>query len=250
MNRPAGTTIPGQTRPAWRRALDEAVGQEGSNLLDVAMRRDPPPDARERCKFLRGALQLAEGRADHEVLIALLALDDPSSRVSVLAVVLRVADELSPRFDDLMDALREDERMMVLGALLDGSRLDPVPERRLLRLARLIRVIPADARGLYWSEAEALAEAGGDDAQLTLLGIARQLPSASLAWARTSLRRAAERVEHAYKRSMAFAALAELTTSSRLDVREALEAARRVPDATLRILARERISRIGGHGSG
>ncbi len=247
MNRPT-------TPPATDRALrgrHEAPAEPGTDALSAAIRRAARLEARERDAFMAAALRAAEARGDHGVLTTLLDLGEQGpDRSAVLEVVVRVADELAPRFAELIGALRDGERTLVLGTLLQASRLDPNPERRLLRLARLLRVLPPASRALYWPEAEALAALGGDDAQLALVGIARGLPAASRQSTLTSLRRAAGRVDHAFKRALALVALAELTAPSRTGVREAAAAARRVPDLTLRILVHERIAQIDGHGSG
>ena len=200
----------------------------------------------ERRRLLGAALGVAEAQADYGLLIAVLAQADVNElRADALAVVLGVADELAPRFAELMGALRDGERALVLGALVEASRLEPDPERRLLRLKRLVQTFPQDSRSLYWPEAEALAERGGDDAQLALLGFARELPPPARPLTSDTLKRAVRKVRNAFKRAVAFLSLAELTTLSREDLLEAEASAARIPDDTLRAMTLTRLSRLG-----
>ena len=99
------------------------------------------------------------------------------------------------------------------GLLIEVSR--PNPERRLLRLLRLIPFVPEARRQWYWPHAAALAESGGDDAQLMLLGFVRTLHSEARPQTFEALHRAVRRVQNAAKRTLAFVALAEVRQPQR-----------------------------------
>ncbi len=165
-------------------------------------------------------------------------------RADALAVMLNLADETHPYFAGLLGALRDGERTLVLGALLEASRLEPNSERRLLRLNRLVKVLPQASLGFYWPEAEALAEQGGDDAQLALLGFVRELPPPARPLTVDTLRRALGKVGNAFKRAITFAALAELVELSKGDLVEAGVSAARIPDETLRVMTLTRLSQL------
>ena len=206
--------------------------------------------AAERRRLLRNALGAAEARSDYELLGAVLKRSEEAGlRADALAVVLNLADESHPHFCELLDALRDGERTLVLGALLEATRLEPDSERRLLRLNRLVKVIPQASRSFYWPEAEALAEQGGDDAQLALLGFVRELSPLARPLTAGTLRRAAGKVQNAFKRAMAFVSLADLTGLSRDDLTEAEASAARIPDETLRIMTFTRLAQLEGRKS-
>ena len=233
-------------KTSWRAAVSEAQrGDTGALAVLVGAGAAELSDA-ERRRLFGAALGVAEAQADYGLLIAVLEQADVNElRADALAAVLGVADELAPRFAELMGVLRDGERALILGALIEVSRLDPLPERRLLRLKRLVRVIPQDSRSLYWREAEALAEQGGDDAQLALLGFVRELPLLARPLTLYTLRRAVKKVRNAFKRALAFISLSELTKLSRDDLREAEVSAELIPDETLRIMTFTRLSQLG-----
>ena len=188
-------------------------------------------------------IQTPDIKTDYSPLIQHLnTVSSPERRADALAVVLRVADETSPQFQALMAVLTEVERALMLGALLEASRLDPLAERRLWRLKQLLTVMPEASRGLFWPEAELLWESG-EDAPLLLLGIARDLPLTVRPLALQSLRTAVKRVPNVYKRAMAFIALSELTQLSDTEWREAELCASRIPDDLLRTMALTRLSK-------
>ena len=199
---------------------------------------------------MAAALRAAEARGDHGVLTTLLDLGEQGpERSAVLEVVVRVADELAPRFAELIGALRDGERTLVLGTLLQASRLDPNPERRLLRLARLLRVLPPASRALYWPEAEAPPRSAATTHSSRWWGSpvgSRRRRGSRRSRACGAQRQGGSRVQARAGPRCAGGA----TAPSRTGVREAAAAARRVPDLTLRILVHERIAQIDGHGSG
>ena len=201
--------------------------------------------------LLKDALELAEVQADYGILMSVLAhAEDAETRADALATVLNLADASHPNFADLMDSLHDGEQTLVLGTLIEASRLEPDPERRLLRLKKLVKVIPQDSRPLYWPEAEALAEQGGDDAQLALLGFVRDLPPPVRPLTLDTLRRAVRKVRSMFKRAAAFIALADITQLSQEDVREAEVSAARIPEETLRIMTLTRLSQLKSRASG
>ena len=204
---------------------------------------------REQRRLLLNMLAVAEERADYPLLLAILKLAADTVRADVLAVVLGVADEAHPQFVELMTQLRDGERALVLGLLIEASRLDPSAERRLLRLKRLVKIIPPPGRSLYWLEAERLAEQGGDDAQLTLLGFARELPSSARPLTLGTLRKSVKKVRNSFKRVMAFISLSELTPLTPKDRGEAEVSAARIPDETLRIMTLTRLEKLRFDGS-
>jgi len=194
---------------------------------------------------LKDILEFAEAQTDYDLLISVLErADDTDLRADTLAVVLNLADALHPQFAELVSRLRDGERTLILGTLIEASRLEPVPERRLLQLKSLVKVIPQDSRPLYWPEAEALAEQGGDDAQLLLLGFVRDLPPPARPQTLATLRRAVRKVRNVFKRSVAFIALADITSLSQDDLHEAEVSAARIPDEPLRILTLTRLSKL------
>lgn len=230
--------------PSWRAPLD-AVQQGKLEGTTASLTRMAELSGAERQQLLRAAPDVAGAHIDYEVLIRVL--EQPGTdelRADALAVVLDIADELAPNFAALVGVLRDGERALVLGALIEASRLDPLPERRLLRLKRLVQVIPQAGRGLYWPEAEALAEQGGDDAQLTLLGFVRTLPLPARPLTLDTLRRAAAKMRDAFKRALAFMSLAEMTRLTQDELREAEMSALRIPDETLRIMTLARLSQL------
>lgn len=236
--------------PSWRAALAEA--RRGSRApLAAALAHATELGDDERRRLLGAALAVAEAHADQQLLAGVLEQSAASGlRADALAVVLGVADELAPRFPELMAALRDGERALVLGALLEASRLDPDPERRLLRLQRLMKALPPASRGVYWPEAEALAEQGGDDAQLTLLGFVRDLPLPARSASAAALKRAVRRVRDGFKRALAFVALGELTPLGPDDLHEAEVSAARIPDTALRTMTLMRLAQFQGRDSG
>ncbi len=186
-----------------------------------------------------------EAQGDYSTLIKHLnKVKNPDLRAQTLAKVLLVADEMHPQFATLMNALREGERPLVLGTLLAATRLEPFPERRILRLKRLLEVSPETVKGVYWLEAETLVTTGSDDAKLTLLGLARNLPPTLQPMTLRSLKIAVQGVEEVFKRAMAFVALAELTWLSNDELREAEACAERIPDTLLRVMTLERLEKI------
>lgn len=189
-----------------------------------------------------------ESQGDYSALIKhLKEAKTPDLRTKTLAKVLRVADELQPQFAALMEALHEGERALVLGSLLAATRLEPLAERRVVRLKRLLEVSPESARSFYWLEAEPLAGTGGDDASLALLGLARGLPLTLRPMTLRTLRTAVRGVQEVFKRAMAYVALSELT---RLTLDERLEAelcATRIPDDLLRVMTLKRLEKINLH---
>lgn len=237
MNRPS--------TPNWQNSLAAAQRGDDTAQLLRSLKTLTQLSAAEQRTLLLAVLAVAERKADYTLLLAVLESKAAAAlRADVLAVVLGVADESHPQFADLMAQLRDGERALVLGLLIEASRLDPSAERRLLRLRRLVQVIPQDSRSLYWLEAQQLAEQGGDDAQLTLLGFARELPSSVLTLTLDTLRHSIRKVSSNFKRVMAFISLSELTPLDAADLNEAEVSAARIPDEALRIMTLTRLAKV------
>jgi hypothetical protein len=179
-------------------------------------------------------------------LLSALRSGDEGRRTAAAVAALVVADEHDRRFRELLAALSDDERALVIGSRLDRSRRDPNPTRRLQRLLRLVTALPSEQRVVYWSEAAALATRGGDDAQLELIGFARGLPTAARTQLTASLQRSAARVRNPYKRAMALVALADIGGAPTADdAAAARRSAARIPDATLREAALVHLRNVG-----
>lgn len=202
----------------------------------------------EQLALFQKALQLCEDTQSYSLLIALLRLNSTTqerfSRADILAVVLNIVDESHALFRDLIKELSEGERLLVLGILIEASRLEPDKERRLLRLKHITSVIPKGSRSLYWSEAAALSQDGGDDAQLALLGFVRQLPETAQATTYERLKEAIRQVNNPYKKAMAFASLSELVALDQSDFQEAEYSAARIPNPILRTITTTRLSEL------
>ncbi len=227
----------------WSKLLAKTkVSADSSALVDFLskyMDKEPAKD-----KYLAEALSYARASSDYAVIIAVLKHAETSLRADTLGLILNSVDEQNPLFSQLIRSLREGERNLILGALLETYQLDPDPERRLLKLKRLLENMPMASRSLYWSEAQTLAEQGGDDAQLLLLGVARQLPGRVLPATLQSLRRSIRKVDDAFKRTMAYIALAEMSPLNDPDLSEAKRSADFIADASLRAMALARLANV------
>ena len=204
-------------------------------------------------KLCQKALKLIEQSRSYSLLITLLRLNsldnDINIRADALAAVLNVADESHPLFSDLIHELGEGERVLVLGVLIEASRLEPDNELRLWRLKRLTSVIPKGSRSLYWSEAEELSKAGGDDAQLALLGFVRQLPESAQALTFDALKQSIQKVSNPFKKAMAFASLSEFVTLSQKDINDAEQSAAQIPNSILRVMTTTRLRELKSQAS-
>jgi len=202
----------------------------------------------EQQNLLQKALQLCEEVQSYSLLITILRLDnetiDINFKADALAVVLNIADESHPLFADLIKELSEGERLLVMGILIEASRLEPDNDLRLLKLKRLISVIPKGSRSLYWSEALALSKNGSDDTQLALLGFVRQLPETAQATTYDTLKQSIQKVKHPYKRAMAFASLSEFISLGQEDFQDAEKSARQIPNNLLRIMTTNRLKEL------
>jgi hypothetical protein len=228
--------------PSWSKALANAKASSNAASIVSYMTKHLSKEADD--EKLKEALSYARAQTDYTVLIAVLEHAQTSLRADALGTVLDIIDEQNPLFLELMSALREGERNLILGALLETYQLDPDPERRLLKLKRLLEGMPRAGRSLYWSEAQTLAEQGGDDAQLILLGLARQLPTSVLPATLRSLRKSIRQVDNIFKRTMAFVALAEMAPLNDEDLSEAKRSAELIPDASLRAMALARLKSL------
>ncbi|MCA9839721.1 MAG: hypothetical protein KC422_22630 [Trueperaceae bacterium] len=225
---------------AWAKALAQAKTHSDSGWLLRYLSAEIPDDSQ-----LAQALTYVREAEDFAVLIAALKhCETPAQRAEALGLVMDIISEQNPLFLELIKSLREGERNLILGALLETYQLDPDPERRLLKLKRLLEGMPQAGRSLYWPEAQMLAEQGGDDAQLMLLGLARQLPSRVLPATGKSLRQSVRKVKDAFKRTMAFVALAEMIRLTEQDLSEAKRSAELIPDASLREMALARLTSL------
>lgn len=182
-----------------------------------------------------------ETTTDYRLLIEQLKESSALLKAEVLAAVLKTADETNPHFKDVLAALSESEQALVIGTLLEASRLDPSAERRLWRLNQLLKVMPETSRGLFWAEAESLQT--GEDATLILLGMVKALPGNFQPLALKNLRTAVRRVPDVFKRAMAYLALSELTKLSSPEWREAELCASRIPNDILRIMTQTRLAK-------
>ena len=222
-------------RPDWRGARATAQGGQ-TGQLELALTQAATPGEDERQRLFEAALSAAERHADYKLLMWVLEqLDTDALRTAALATALMFADELHPHFGELLGSLRARERELILGARFAALGLSD-PERRLLRLYRLVKLSPLDSRSRYWLKAEALAGRGGDDAQLILLGFVRALPQTARPPTLGGLQCAVRKVQNASKRALAFVAFADIMRLSEDDLREAKVSAARIPDETLRIM--------------
>ncbi len=222
----------------WSTILAQARASRTTELLAYLLEQSPDEQQ------LLDALDIARNKADAAIVIGVLRRSQSSPlRAEALGVVLDIIDEQDPLFLELLDSLRDGERILILGVLLETYQVEPDPERQLLKLKRLFAAMPLAGRSLYWSEAELLAQQGGDDAKLMLLGLARQLPPRVLPSTAQSLKQSIRKVEDAFKRTMAFVALAEMIRLNEADLSEAKRSAQLIPDASLRTMALTRLAR-------
>ena len=234
-------------RERWFDAWQQAVRLEQLEPLPKLLQsaRDlPHKDVKEA---LLDALDLANQHKSLGLLRAILGplKDVPELRAEALEVVLELADERKPEFQQLLPYLTQAEQLLVLGALLEASRLDPDPERRLYRLSLLLALIPQEVRSLYWGEAERLAARGGDDAQLLLLGLAHRLSSSAKKATFAKLAKAISKLSEPYKYASAAALLIELGIPlALLDLQKVFASASAIPDPRLRVEIQTRLHEL------
>ena len=223
----------------WSSLLAQAHGLKTSGLQTYLLEQTPNEQQ------VYEALTIAREKADTALLIAVLRHCQSSQmRAEALGVVLEIIDEQNPLFLELLGSLREGERNLILGLLLETYKVAPDPEHQLLKLRRLLEAMPLAGRSFYWSEAESLAQQGGDDAKLLLLGLARQMPARVLPNTAQSLKQSIKKVEDSFKRTMAYIALSEMIHLDANDLSEAKRSAQGIPDASLRTMALTRLAKI------
>ena len=227
----------------WQESLRQAKRSGSSRQLIRLLAHEKPRS--NNIEQLREALLFVKTFKDYELLKVLLShTRDTFLRVEALGLVIELIDERHPLFTALMLSLREGERAFVLGMLLEATKLEHDPEHRLLRLKHLLEAMPVEGRSLYWFEAKTLAEKGGDDAQLLLLGLARQLPEEAKPEMLMSLKESVKKVDNVFKRAMAYVTLAELGNLTLQELEDARLSATHIPDDALRAITLARLTAL------
>jgi hypothetical protein len=166
-------------------------------------------------------------------------------RQEAIAAILEFANEQNAKFSQLIQKLKSSEQIFILAAFFESIRQDSDPENRLLRLRSLVEATPEEVRGFYWPEAEKLAHLGGDDAKLSLIGLAKTLNQDAKEIALKDLKAIVKKVNEPFKRSMAVAVLSSLgALISEQDRTEAQNAAYLIPNQTLRALSLSQLNLI------
>lgn len=237
------------TQENWLRTWKKAVCNSDSKQLTDLLAKSIRPRKASQSTLVADALRIAEQEKDLALLSqSFVELDSNHAlKAQALSIALELADEQNPNFASLLKVLTNGEQVLILAHLLEASRLEQDPDKRLLRLSLLLDLIPEDVRFIYWSEASDLASKGGDDAQLLLINLANRLSRKAQRTTFQELTEAVDRLKEPYKHTQATVLLLELGVApSSLKLKKVFRQAKSIPDPILRMATQNRLEKLLG----
>ena len=233
----------------WLKSWQIAIKKKESRQLSRLLQQAPQLQEEFQIELFPEALKVAALQSDMDLLTDIFQRLNKGStlRAQALTAALELANERESTFHSLLKSLNEGETLLILSTLLDASRIDLDPERRLYRLNLILELNPHHVHPLYWEEAHQLALQGGDDAKLILLAFAAHLSPAERKAIIDHLDGAVSRLKEPFKHAQAAAFLLDLGIPKELlALDDVYEAARAIPNHILRVATQSKLEKLLG----